>query len=62
MADAIPYVLGFVVGVVTYRCCIGRVARSRELDVTNRQLWSQTLALAALPLAIALAIAWRIFE
>jgi ABC-type uncharacterized transport system permease subunit len=62
VADALPYLLGFVVGLIAYRWCIGRVARSRGLDVTNRQLWTQTLVLAGLPLAIGLTIAWWIFE
>jgi hypothetical protein len=62
VADALPYLLGFAVGLVTYRWCIGRVARSRELAVTNRQLWTQTLVLVALPLAVALTIAWWVFE
>jgi hypothetical protein len=54
----VPYLIGFVAGLVTYRWCIGRVARSRGLTVTNRQLWTQTLALIALPLAAVLTVAW----
>jgi hypothetical protein len=62
VADALPYLFGFIVGVATYRWCIGRVARSRDLTVTSRQLWIQTLVVAALPLAVALTLAWWFLE
>jgi hypothetical protein len=58
VADAVPFLLGFVAGLLTYRWCIGRVAQSRGLDVTSRQLWTQTFVLIALPLAAVLTLAW----
>jgi hypothetical protein len=38
------------------------VARSRSLTVTNRQLWTQTLVLIALPLAAVMTVAWLLLR